>query len=75
MSEKNIIEIGYFNVNSKENSILKNAKHQDNEISNSLNEMAKLGEKLKNNISAKNTKNNVDTSINFRKNKQRPWCT
>mgnify|MGYP003592562001 FL=1 len=70
MSEKNIIEIGYFNVNSKENSILKNAKHQDNEISNSLNEMAKLGEKLKNNISAKNTKNNVDTSINFRKNKQ-----
>ena len=70
MSEKNIIEIGYFNVNSKENKIIKNAKHQDNEISNSLNEMAKLGEKLKNNITDKNTKNNVDTSINFRKNKQ-----
>lgn len=70
MSEKNIIKIGYFNVNSKENSILKNAKYQDNEISTSLDEMANLGEKLKNNILANNTKNNIDTSINFKKNKQ-----
>ena len=31
MSDK-IIEPSYFNINNKENSILKNAKHQDNEF-------------------------------------------
>ena len=41
MSDK-IIEPSYFNINNKENSILKNAKHQDNEFIDELNKIENI---------------------------------
>ncbi len=61
MSNK-IVDIHYFNIDDKkENSILKNSKHQDNEIMESLNNLEDMTKKLEKDILNKNTTNNVIT--------------
>lgn len=70
MSNKNILKVDYFNVNEKKNSILENAPYQDNDITKSLNVMEGLTNKIKDEILKKDKSNNVDCSIDFRKNKK-----
>lgn len=70
MSNKNILKVDYFNVNDKKNSILENAPHQDNDITISLNAMEGLTNKIRNDILRKDKSNNVDSSIDFKKNKK-----
>lgn len=61
MSDK-ILDLHYFNIdNEKENSILKNAKHQDNDIMEGFNNLEKFTQKLEKEINKKNTTNNVIT--------------
>lgn len=66
MSKKNIIEVGYFNVNDKKNSILENAKFQDNEITKHLSDMESLTNTIKNNI-LDQERINDDKMIDFTK--------
>ncbi len=70
MSNKNILKVDYFNINEKKNSILENAPYQDNDITKSLNAMEGLTNKIKDEILKKDKSNNVDCSIDFRKNKK-----
>ena len=61
MSDK-ILDLHYFNIdNEKETSILKNAKHQDNDIMEGLNNLEKFTQKLEKEINKKITTNNVIT--------------
>lgn len=69
MVNKDIIDINYFNVNEKKNSILENSKYQDNEINDELNRMDKLTEEIKDKFLDNSTIDNVDTSIDFSKKK------
>lgn len=69
MVNKDIIDINYFNVNEKKNSILENAKYQDNEINAGLDKMDKLTEEIKDKFLNNSSIDNVDTSIDFSKKK------
>jgi len=70
MTNRNIIKVSYFNVNDKKNSILENAKYQDNSVVGGLEAMENLTNKIKNDISKKDQRNNIDCSINFPDNKK-----
>ena len=59
-----IIKPSYFNINNKENSILKNAKHQDNEFIDELNKIEKLTNNVNQKINNENKVNNV-LNVNF----------
>lgn len=63
MSDDKIIKVGYFNVDNKKNSILNNAKFQNNALSEDLAKIENLTEEIKKDLS-KEEKNNV---IEFKK--------
>lgn len=67
MTDKKIISLDYFNVNNKKNSILENAKYQDNDIAESFKDLESLTNKIEKDVLKKDKSNNVDTSVNFRK--------
>ncbi len=70
MSNKNILKVDYFNVNDKKNSILENAPYQNNDITRGLDAMEGLTNKIRDDILRKDKSNNVDCSIDFRKNRK-----
>lgn len=70
MSNKNILKVDYFNVNDKKNSILENAPYQNNDITMGLDAMEGLTNKIRDDILRKDKSNNVDCSIDFKKNKK-----
>lgn len=70
MSKEKIISPTYFNVDmSKENSILKNAKYQNNDIAASLNKIEEKTKELQEDIDRKDKNTNNIVNINFKKDK------
>lgn len=51
MSDDKIIKVGYFNIYNKKNSILENAKFQDNTLSEKLTKIEDLTEEIKKDFS------------------------
>ncbi len=64
MSDDKIVKVGYFNVDSKKNSILENAKFQDNKFVEDLNKIENLTDEIKQDLSKISVKNNV---VEFKK--------
>ncbi|MDD2839966.1 MAG: hypothetical protein PHY80_02445 [Rickettsiales bacterium] len=64
MSNDKVIKVNYFNVNNQKNSILENAKFQDNNLSKDLKKIENLTEEIKKDLSKEETKNNL---IQFKK--------
>lgn len=70
MSKEKIISPTYFNVDmSKENSILKNAEYQDNDIAASLNKIEEKTKELQEDIERKDKITDNIVNINFKKDK------
>jgi len=63
MSKENIIELGYFKVNEKKNSIIENTPFQNNNITKNFNKIEKLSNDIKEDL-LKNRKNVDITNIN-----------
>ena len=70
MSDKDIIDIGYFNIDNKKNSILENADFQDNSIAKHLDDIENLTNIIKQNIldSQKTEENKMIDFIKIKKN-------
>ena len=63
--DKKIEKIGYFNTKNEKNSILENAKFQDNEIMQKAKNMENFAEDLKNEIN--NDFQNTNNVLDFKK--------
>jgi hypothetical protein len=64
MSDEKVIKVDYFNINNKKNSILENAKFQDNALSKDLRKIENLTQEIKKNLSEERVKDNI---IEFKK--------
>ena len=67
--KNNTINLNYFNINNKKNSILENAKYQDNTIMKDLNKMELLSHDIRLDLIKKDNRKNVVTEIDFKKKK------
>ena len=67
--KNNTINFNYFNINNKKNSILENAKYQDNTIMKDLNKMELLSHDIRLDLIKKDNRKNVVTEIDFKKKK------
>ena len=67
--KNNTINLNYFNINNKKNSILENAKYQDNTIMKDLNKMELLSHDIRLDLIKKDNRKNVVKEIDLKKKK------